>query len=72
MTDQTRRDLLMGSAAIGGTITVNASTRTASAQRTESTPKSEWDYRTLKELVDALQARKVSASELTERNTCQQ
>jgi amidase len=66
MTDQTRRGVLMGSAAIGGAISIGASTRIASAQRTESIPKSGWDYSTLKELVEALQARKVSASELTE------
>jgi hypothetical protein len=66
MTDQTRRDVLIGSAAIGGAISIGASTRMASAQRTESIAKSEWDYRTLKELVEALRARKVSASELTE------
>jgi amidase len=32
----------------------------------DSIPASEWDYRTIKELIEALQARKISASELVE------
>src|SRR5262249_62283025 len=38
---------------------------TATTMR-DSIPVSEWDYRTIKELTDALQARNVSASELVE------
>jgi len=41
-----------------------ATTPVASAQKVESIPASEWDYRTIKELTQALQARKISASEL--------
>ena len=36
------------------------------AQQTALIPASEWDYRTTKELVEALQSRKVSAVELTD------
>jgi len=66
VTHQTRRYALMGGAAIAGAISIGALTGMASAQGIDSIPKSEWDYRTLKELVAALQARKVSASELTD------
>ena len=40
--------------------------RRAFAQQTGHIPASEWDYRTTKELVEALQGRKVSAIELTD------
>ena len=65
MTDQARRDVLIGGAAVAasGAIAANAWTRSALAQRAAS---SEWDYRTATELVEALQARRISASELVE------
>jgi hypothetical protein len=40
MTHQTRRDVLMGGAAIAGAISIGALTRTASAQGIDSIPKS--------------------------------
>jgi hypothetical protein len=65
MTDQARRDVLKAGAAIAvsSAISANAWTRSALAQRAIS---SEWDYRTVGELVEALQARRISASELVE------
>jgi amidase len=68
MTDQSRRDMLIeaGEVAIAGAASATATTRMASAQKADSIPASEWDYRTIKELSEVLQARKVSASELVE------
>jgi amidase len=65
-TDQTRRDVLIDAAiAITGTILPTAWPGSASAQA-YSIAASEWDYHTAKELVEALQARRISASELVE------
>jgi hypothetical protein len=46
MTDQTRRDVLMGGAAVAITdaIATVAGTRKASAQKADSIAPSEWDY----------------------------
>jgi len=68
MTDQGRRDILIGgsSVAIAGAVSTAAWTRRASAQKVDSIAPSEWDYRTTRELVQALQARKISASELVQ------
>ena len=65
MTDQARRDVLKAGAAVAfsSALTANAWSRSALAQRAAS---SEWDYRTVGELVEALQARRISASELVE------
>ena len=56
MTDKTRRDVLIGAGAAAAVAATAAWTRGAIA--------SEWDYRTIKEQVAALQARKISALEL--------
>ena len=62
-----RRDFLIatGALAVTGAVSTDAWTRRAFAQKSE-TVGSEWDYRTTRELVGALQARKISAFELTE------
>jgi len=54
-----------GAVAIASTISTVTS-RGAFAQKAASIASSEWDYRTIKELVEALQVRKISASELIE------
>ena len=66
MANKTRRDVLItaGAAAIPGAISTG--TRGAFAQNPGSIPASEWDYRSIKELAEALQRRKISASELVE------
>jgi amidase len=68
MADKTRRDVLIGVGAVAITdaISTAAWTSEASAQKADSIAASEWDYRTAKELVAALQARKISALELAE------
>ncbi|MGJ0392225.1 MAG: amidase [Methylocystis sp.] len=67
MTGAARRDVLIGA----GTIALAAATapwsRGALAQKTHSLPVSEWDYCTIKDLLAALRARKISALELTDR-----
>jgi amidase len=65
VTDKTRRDVLIGAGATATAIATAAWTRETLAQKTASVATSEWDYRTIKELVAALQARRVSALELT-------
>ena len=66
MTGAARRDVLIGA----GTIALAAATapwsRGALAQKTGSLPASEWDYATVKDLVAALRARKISALELAD------
>src|SRR5262249_11180008 len=68
MKGQNRRDILIGgnAVAIASAISTAGWARRASAQTADSIASSEWDYRTLTQLVEALQARKVSASELAE------
>jgi amidase len=55
MTDEARRDVSMGGAAVALT-----------ARQANSIAPSEWDYRTAGELVEALRARRISASEVVE------
>jgi amidase len=68
MTDKARRDVLIaaGAAAITGAISTGGLPGGASAQTADSIPASEWHYLTAKELVAALQARKISAFELVQ------
>src|SRR5262245_2672269 len=67
MTHQTRRDFLKATtaAALTAAIGKDGWSRRAFAQQT-GIPASKWDYRSTKELVEALQGRKVSAIELTD------
>src|ERR1700757_3462418 len=66
MINQSRRDFLKATtaAALAAAIGGQGWSRRAFAQ--QAIPASEWDYRTTKELVEALQGRKVSAIELTD------
>jgi amidase len=66
MTDQARRDVLIGGAAVVIASTISTNPRGALAQQAGSIGSSEWDYRSLKEIVEALQARNISALELAE------
>src|SRR6516165_6743026 len=68
MKDQSRRDILIGGSAvaIASAISTGAWTGRASAQKADSIAPSEWDYRSVKELTDALEARKISALELAD------
>ena len=68
MKNQSRRDFLIGTGAVGvtGAISRDAWISRALAQQTDSIARSEWDYRTTKELVEALQSRKFSAVELAD------
>src|ERR1700680_3330212 len=68
MKNQSRRDFLIAASAVPvtGAILRNAWIRQAWAQKPSSIAGSEWDYRTAKELVAALQARKISAVELAD------
>jgi len=65
---QSRRDFLKATtaAALTAAIGKHGWSREAFAQQASPIPASEWDYRTTKELVEALQGRKVSAIELTD------
>jgi amidase len=65
MADKARGDISMepGEDLIAAVSTA-ATLPIASAQKAYSVPASEWDYATIKELTEALQARKISASEL--------
>ena len=69
MADQSRRDILIEAGKVANVdgVSTAAATRAALAQKAHPIPASEWDYRTAKELTQALQARKISASELAER-----
>jgi amidase len=69
MMDQNRRNVLIGGTAVAfaGTISKGAWTPQALAQKADPLGASEWDYRTIKELLQALQSRKISSSELVER-----
>ena len=68
MRNQSRRDFIIttGAAAAVGAVSMDTWGRRAFAQKPGSVAGSEWDYRTTKELVGALQARKISAVELAE------
>jgi amidase len=68
MKSQSRRDFLIatGAIAVTGAIVRTARTDRALAQKLGSKAGAEWDYRTTKELVEALQRRKISAVELAE------
>jgi amidase len=68
MKTQSRRDFLMttGAVTVAGAIAKDAWISRALAQQSGSSAGSEWDYRTTKELVGALQARKISAVELAD------
>jgi len=68
MINQSRRDFLKATtaAALTAAIEKDGWSRRAFAQQTGHIPASEWDYRTTKELVEALQGRKISAIELTD------
>ena len=66
MKDQTRRDVLLASGAIATTVVISAATRGAVAQNAGSIAPSQWDYRSIKELTDALHARKISSLELVD------
>jgi len=66
MTDQVRRVVFLepGGAQKAGAVTAAATTPATLAQKPQSRPDSEWDYATTEQLTDALQARRISASEL--------
>ena len=68
MINQSRRDFLKATTAAAFTAAIGKDgwSSRAFAQQTGPTPASEWDYRTTKELVEALQGRKISAIELTD------
>jgi hypothetical protein len=68
MKNQNRRDFLMaaGASAVIGAVSEGAGSRQVYAQRSVSKKGSEWDYRTTKDLVEALESRRISAIELTE------
>jgi len=68
MKNQSRRDFLIGTGAVGvtGVISKDPWTSRALAQKADSITGSEWDYSTTKQLVEALQARRISAVELAE------
>jgi amidase len=68
MTDQSQRDIPSGASepTSRGAARVIEPERSAATRATPSILSSEWDYRPANELVDALRARKVSASELVE------
>ena len=66
MTDQGRRGFLIGgtAAAISGAISTGSWTSSALAQKPSSIAASEWDYRNIPELLQALQTGRISSSEL--------
>ena len=68
MTDKARRDVLIGgcAVAIAGAVSTCPWTRGALGQTAESIAASEWDYRSVKELIQALQTRRISSVELLE------
>src|ERR1700738_1883475 len=68
MKSQSRRDFLIvtGAIAVTGAIVRAPRTDRALAQNLGSKAGAEWDYRSTKELIEALQGRKVSAVELAE------
>ena len=66
MKSRSRRDFLIaaGAVAVTGAVSKDTWTGRAFAQKPVSMAGSKWEYRTTKELVEALQARKISAIEL--------
>src|SRR5262249_45207831 len=66
MTRQDRREFLKAATAATTAIAMGGWPRRALSAQTGALAASEWDYHTSKELVAALQARKISASELTD------
>jgi len=66
MTNRTRREFMLATGAVAAAIANERWTGRAFAQQPGSAAGSEWDYRTTKELVAALQDRKISAVELAE------
>jgi hypothetical protein len=68
MINQSRREFLKATAAAALTVAIakDGWSRRAFAEQTDPIAASEWDYRTTKELVGALQGRRVSAIELTD------
>src|SRR4029077_20833998 len=68
MKGHSRREFLLatGAAAATGALSTSAWPSRAFAQTAGSIAPSEWDYRTAKEIAGALQARKISAVELTD------
>jgi amidase len=66
MTDQSRRDILfeLSEVEIASAVSTSATTPKAFIQKSHYVPSSEWDYATIKQLTEALQARRISASEL--------
>jgi hypothetical protein len=61
MTDEARREVLIAAGAMAVSGAISAGTGGAFAQNAGSILASEWDYRSIKELSEALQARKISA-----------
>jgi Amidase len=68
MMDQSRRDSSReaGEVAIVASVSTTSTMSVASSPKADSIPASEWDYSSINQLTEALQARKVSASELLE------
>jgi amidase len=66
MTEATRRGFLIAGAATAVAMATPAWSRGATAAKANAIAASEWDYRTIKELVAVLQARKISALELAD------
>jgi len=68
MKGHSRREFLLATGAAGVTagLSTHAWPTLAFAQTAGAIPPSEWDYRTVKEIAGALQARKISAVELTD------
>jgi amidase len=66
MKNQSRRDFLKSAGAIAVTAAISSDAEMRRAFAQKSDPGSEWDYRTTKELVEALQGRKISATELAD------
>jgi amidase len=66
MTNMTRRDVLMAAGTSAAGLATPMWTCEARARDVQATASSQWDHRTIRDLVAALQARKVSALELTD------
>jgi amidase len=66
MTDQARRELLIAAGAMAASGAISAGTRGAFAQNAPSIAASEWDYRSITQLSEVLQARRISALELAD------
>jgi amidase len=66
MTDVTRRDVLMAAGTAAAGLATPAWTREARARDAQAIVSSEWNHRAIRDLMAALQARKVSALELTD------